>query len=84
MTRVILLSVPGVMILTTTACFCGIVIYANYADCDPLEAGLIEKRDELTTHFVLDRLGHLTGLPGLFVAALFSGALRYDLQYHGS
>jgi hypothetical protein len=27
-------------------------------------------------YFVIDKLGHLTGVPGLFMACLFSGALR--------
>ena len=31
---------------------------------------------QILPYFVIDKLGHLTGVPGIFVACLFSGALR--------
>ncbi|CAG0895446.1 unnamed protein product [Darwinula stevensoni] len=71
----LLLNVPGVVTLVCLACAAGVVIFANYADCDPLKAGIIQKKDEIIPYFVTDKLGHLTGLPGVFLACLFSGAL---------
>lgn len=71
----LLLNVPGVITLVSLACFAGVVIFANYADCDPLKAGAIDKKDQIIPYFVIDKLGHLTGLPGVFLACLFSGAL---------
>jgi sodium-coupled monocarboxylate transporter 8/12 len=53
------------------------VLFANYAECDPLKAGLIKSKDQIIPYFVLDHLGSWQGLPGVFMACLFSGALRF-------
>lgn len=55
--------------------YSGLVIFSVYADCDPLAAGYIEKIDQITAYFVMDKLGFLSGIPGLFVAAIYSGVL---------
>ncbi|XP_032776975.2 sodium-coupled monocarboxylate transporter 1 [Daphnia magna] len=57
------------------ACFGGTVVYAKYFDCDPLTSKVIEKADQIMPLFVMDTVGNLPGLPGLFVAGVFSGAL---------
>ena len=31
--------------------------------------------------FVINKLGHLHGLPGMFTACLYAGALRYITQF---
>ena len=54
----------------------GAVAYAMYANCDPLISGRIEKPDQILPYLVIDKLGHFTGLPGLFVAAVYGGVLR--------
>jgi len=36
----------------------------------------VSKSDQLLPLYVMDTLGTLRGLPGLFVAGIFSGALR--------
>lgn len=33
-------------------------------------------------YFVINKLGHLHGLPGMFTACLYAGALRYITQLH--
>jgi hypothetical protein len=38
---------------------------------------LVSKPDQLFPRFVMDTLGNYPGVPGLFVAGIFSGALRY-------
>ena len=53
----------------------GLAIFATYASCDPLRAGVTSRRDELVPHFVADQLGHVPGLGGLFIACVLSGAL---------
>ncbi|KAK8387001.1 hypothetical protein O3P69_017980 [Scylla paramamosain] len=53
----------------------GVVAYAMYRDCDPLTSGRIEKPDQILPYLVMDKLGHFTGLPGLFVAAVYGGVL---------
>ena len=64
------------LLVVGTAFYSGVVIFANYADCDPLTAGIIESRDQIVPYFVMDKLGYLPGVPGLFVACVFSAALR--------
>ncbi|CAD5126563.1 DgyrCDS14658 [Dimorphilus gyrociliatus] len=69
------LNLPGLTALLTVCGLCGMVIYAQYADCDPLTLGLAEKSDQLVPLYVMHKLGDYPGLPGLFTACLFSGAL---------
>lgn len=40
----------------------------------------IQKPDQLFPLFVMDTLGSAPGVPGLFVAGIFSGALRFHKQ----
>lgn len=37
---------------------------------------------QLLPRYVMDSLAYLRGLPGLFTASLFSGALRYGYNTH--
>ncbi|XP_040065545.2 putative sodium-dependent multivitamin transporter isoform X1 [Ixodes scapularis] len=66
---------PLVSALSIVTSFAGLVMYANFRHCDPLKACRISKQDQVLPHFVMVYLGHLQGLPGLFVAGIFSGAL---------
>lgn len=50
-------------------------MYARYHDCDPLTAGLVEKADKMMPFFVQDTVGHLKGMPGVFISCVFSAAL---------
>jgi len=63
--------------LIALCCFGGLVIYTKYVDCHPVYTGRIKSPDQLLPLFVMDTLGSFKGLPGLFVAGIFSGALRY-------
>lgn len=69
------INLVGLFILMITCAFGGMVVYAKYADCDPISAGVVSKGDQLFPLFVMDTLGEFRGLPGLFVAGIFSGAL---------
>ncbi|XP_076059409.1 sodium-coupled monocarboxylate transporter 2-like [Oratosquilla oratoria] len=64
------------IILIVTAFFTGLVLLTVYKDCDPLAAGLIQKKDQILPFYVVERLRDFPGFAGLFVACLFSGALR--------
>ena len=54
----------------------GLIGYSTYVGCDPLASGKIEKGEQILAYFVVDKLGHIWGLPGLFVAVIIGGALR--------
>jgi sodium-coupled monocarboxylate transporter 8/12 len=54
----------------------GLGIYAKYSNCDPLANHKITKHDQLLPYYVTDVAEHIPGIPGLFMAAVFSAALR--------
>jgi len=68
-------NVGFMFLFLATVCFAGLVMYAVYAKCDPRSAGLIKSNDQIIPYFVVHRLAHLKGIPGLYTACLFSGAL---------
>ena len=52
------------------------ILYAFYKDCDPVEAGVVSKRDAVVPLFVLQQFAERApGLAGVFISCLFSGAL---------
>ncbi|ESP04001.1 hypothetical protein LOTGIDRAFT_185388 [Lottia gigantea] len=69
------LNAPGLVIILFLCSLIGIVMYAFYSTCDPLKFGLISASDQLFPLFVMDILGHIPGIPGLFIACIFSGTL---------
>lgn len=71
------MSVLLIWLVVGSAIFVGLVVFANYWSCDPKMTGIITKKDELVTQFVLDHLVDFVGIPGIFIASLLCGALRY-------
>ncbi|XP_069191765.1 sodium-coupled monocarboxylate transporter 1-like [Procambarus clarkii] len=69
------INLVGLVILMVTCSFGGMVVYAKYYHCDPVRAGVVTKEDQVFPLFVMDTLGQWKGLPGLFVAGIFAGAL---------
>lgn len=68
-------SFVGVLVIMSFVTLDTFVAFAMYANCDLVKSGRIKKYDEVLPYLVIDKLGHLTGLPGLFTACLFSFAL---------
>ncbi|XP_032671555.1 putative sodium-dependent multivitamin transporter [Odontomachus brunneus] len=68
-------SWPMASIMSLTLCFSGLAIYSKYRSCDPLEAGRISSNDQLMPLYVMDTLSGYPGVPGLFVAGIFSAGL---------
>ncbi|XP_033752712.1 sodium-coupled monocarboxylate transporter 1-like [Pecten maximus] len=71
----LLCNLPGMFVIITLCSLVGVVLYANYATCDPLKNNDIENVNQLLPYFVMEIFTDLPGLPGLFVACIFSGAL---------
>ncbi|KYN03431.1 Sodium-coupled monocarboxylate transporter 1 [Cyphomyrmex costatus] len=65
----------GVTTLIIICGYSGMVIYAWYHECDPLTTKLARAKDQLLPLLVMNVLGNFPGLPGLFVAGVFSAAL---------
>lgn len=68
-------SLPTTILLITLVCIAGLVIYATYHACDPLIDGKIISRDQLLPYYVMEALGEIPGVPGIFVACIFSASL---------
>ncbi|XP_030381689.1 sodium-coupled monocarboxylate transporter 1 [Scaptodrosophila lebanonensis] len=67
--------IAGVLTFLLICGYTGLLIYATYADCDPLETKLAQRKDQLLPLLVMETLGAYPGLPGIFVAGVFSAAL---------
>lgn len=65
----------GVILLMCLCTYNGLLIYATYQHCDPLTTKLAKAKDQLLPLFVMDVLGKMPGLSGLFIAGVFSAAL---------
>ena len=70
-----IIYVVGVTIIIFLSVYNGLLLYATYHDCDPLTTKLAKAKDQLMPLLVMDILKDIPGLPGLFIAGVFSAAL---------
>ncbi|CAG7827437.1 unnamed protein product [Allacma fusca] len=61
--------------LMSICCYAGLIVYSKYKDCDPLVSKKIQRADQIIPLFVMETVGKIPGLTGLFIAGVFSGAL---------
>uniref|UniRef100_A0A8D3B214 Sodium-coupled monocarboxylate transporter 1 n=1 Tax=Scophthalmus maximus TaxID=52904 RepID=A0A8D3B214_SCOMX len=69
------INLLGLWSILLCSVFAGMCLYSVYKHCDPWTAGLVSAPDQLMPYLVMDILGDYPGLPGLFVAAAYSGSL---------
>uniref|UniRef100_A0A914WGZ5 Sodium-coupled monocarboxylate transporter 1 n=1 Tax=Plectus sambesii TaxID=2011161 RepID=A0A914WGZ5_9BILA len=72
---VMAITIPAFVILTSLACFIGLIMLAYFWNCNPLDTGEIETQDQLVIFFATKVLKVVPGLPGLFLACLSSSTL---------
>ncbi|KAB0798172.1 hypothetical protein PPYR_09165 [Photinus pyralis] len=73
--QAVYLRIPISVGLNVSAIFTGLVIYARYYQCDPIANQSIRFSDQLLPYYVVQTMGHIPGLSGLFIAGIFSAAL---------
>lgn len=73
--KAVWIFVVGIILILSFCCYNGLLIYAMYHDCDPLQTGLAKQKDQLVPLLVMNVLGDYPGLTGCFVAGVFSAAL---------
>lgn len=73
--RSLVVSWPITSLLSIVCSLCGLVMFAHYVNCDPLLNGEVKSSDQLLPYFMMHILSSLPGLPGFFIAGIFSGAL---------
>ncbi|XP_053317281.1 sodium-dependent multivitamin transporter isoform X2 [Spea bombifrons] len=66
---------PCQQLVLALGCITGLVMFSYYQKNEIQHPELIATPDQMVLYFVMDVLKDLPGLPGLFVACLFSGAL---------
>ncbi|KAK5641230.1 hypothetical protein RI129_009777 [Pyrocoelia pectoralis] len=74
-TKVLILECIGIASLKAMSVFLGNAMFSKYADCDPLSSNQVKRADQLVPYYVLQTVGHLPGLPGLFSAGILSACL---------
>ncbi|KAK3732266.1 hypothetical protein RRG08_030608 [Elysia crispata] len=69
------MSFPGHFLYLTLCLIIGLCMGAFYENCDPLQAKLVANANELTPLFAQDILSIVPGLPGIYLAGVFSATL---------
>lgn len=69
------LNTPILAVLSLTTSFSGLAMYSKYYNCDPVASKAISSPDQLMPYYVVDTMGHIPGISGLFVAGIFSASL---------
>jgi sodium-dependent multivitamin transporter 6 len=65
----------GLILVLSLTLSIGLVIFAKYFSCDPILNQQIKTSEQLFPLFVMETLRSTPGMPGLFLACLFSAAL---------
>ncbi|CRK98115.1 CLUMA_CG011483, isoform A [Clunio marinus] len=65
----------GLIFIKGASCIVGLIMYAKYEECDPIAMKQIDKVDQILPFFVMEVAGKIPGLPGVFIAGIFSAAL---------
>ncbi|KAM9814211.1 sodium-coupled monocarboxylate transporter 1 [Neosynchiropus ocellatus] len=69
------LNMVGLWVTVSLAVFSGLTMFSIYKNCDPLTNDDVKSSDQLLPYLVMDILADYPGIPGLFVAAAYSGTL---------
>ncbi|XP_063223254.1 sodium-coupled monocarboxylate transporter 2-like [Bacillus rossius redtenbacheri] len=65
----------GLILIFTINFYTGMILYSHYNACDPVKSKIVAGSDELLPLYVMSTMGHMKGLPGFFVAGIFSASL---------
>ncbi|XP_074554375.1 sodium-coupled monocarboxylate transporter 1-like [Halichoeres trimaculatus] len=69
------INMLGLCTFLVFSVFAGLCLYSVFKDCDPWTAGHVSTPDQLIPYLVMGTLTSYQGLPGLFLVAVYSGAL---------
>ncbi|XP_036675381.3 sodium-coupled monocarboxylate transporter 1 isoform X2 [Drosophila suzukii] len=69
------LFIFGLVALMAICLYNGLLLSATYYDCDPLTTKLAAAKDQLVPLLVVQSMSSFPGIPGMFVAGVFSAAL---------
>ncbi|XP_044533432.1 sodium-coupled monocarboxylate transporter 1-like [Gracilinanus agilis] len=69
------INLIGCWAILASTTLCGLVLYSRYHDCDPWTAKKVAAPDQLIPYLAMDILRDYPGLPGLFLACIYSATL---------
>ncbi|CAG9806697.1 unnamed protein product [Chironomus riparius] len=70
-----MIYVIGMIIIIILCCYNGLLLYATYSECDPLQTKLAKAKDQMLPLLVMQTFKDIPGLSGVFIAGIFSAAL---------
>ncbi|XP_055327149.1 sodium-coupled monocarboxylate transporter 2-like isoform X2 [Sitodiplosis mosellana] len=73
--RTVVIFFVAVAVILFINCGIGLTMYAYYYECDPVKSHILPNYDILLPHFVQSIASEISGMSGLFVAALFCASL---------
>jgi sodium-dependent multivitamin transporter 6 len=73
--QALFINAAGAAVVIILCGIIGVILYAYYAGCDPYTARYVTDIDQIFPYFVMEVLSHKKGLPGIFLACVFSGSL---------
>lgn len=73
--QALFINAAGAALVIILSSLIGVILYAYYADCDPYTLKKVTDVDQIFPYFVMEVLGNKPGLPGVFLACIFSGSL---------
>ncbi|CAD5114581.1 DgyrCDS3680 [Dimorphilus gyrociliatus] len=78
----LLIPIPFYAFIHLAASLCGFCAFAYYASrgCDPLKSHQISNPNQILPLFIMEIMSS-SGIPGLFIACLFSASLRCSVGY---
>ncbi|KAB0798659.1 hypothetical protein PPYR_09652 [Photinus pyralis] len=69
------LNWPILTLLSLTTSFSGLAIYSKYYNCDPVANHTLRHTDQIMPYYVIDSMGHIPGVSGIFISGIFSATL---------
>ncbi|KAJ8684371.1 hypothetical protein QAD02_020163, partial [Eretmocerus hayati] len=78
--KTMMANIPVITVLFSLSWIVGMVIFTNYADCDPMSIGYTSAFDEIVPFYVEDKFTYLPGLLGLVMATLFNSSLTITVS----
>ncbi|KAK4876630.1 hypothetical protein RN001_009136 [Aquatica leii] len=73
--KVMPLFAIGMALFHIFATFAGLLLYARFWNCDPLSTQKVSRLEQLVPYFVMEVAGRFSGLPGVFIAGVYSAGL---------
>ena len=68
-------AILGLVVVFLLNFYTGLMVFHNYADCDPLTAGRITAADQLLPYYIMHTYEHIPTMAGIFVAGIFAASL---------